>query len=930
MSRSRRLYFYGVALFGLIVSLVSLIMFLWREGAQRAAAFVNGGLPYEWLLSSAWPWLALFVIALATWLFHIVMANREARPLTMTGAVERAAPERKMYLYGGRLVVIAILAAQLWLLIRASVTAFLDGGTGGLREAIGWPLGLALGALAAFGYWFYLHHEARADGDLGQERGGAVLWRRLYTYGAALAGAVLAFAGAGELIRAAIRVLMAPLSGDISWHISAAGALAALVVGLPLASLAWRAANRAASYNPPAETNALSRVLLRYDGVLLATLITLLTFGYLIEQVILRAIGRPDGVAGRPLLGAFDWTWALAYLPVAAVTWISFASGARMDAAWGGEKPRTAAIRRVARYLVTAAALFAFWYGLTEFTRLILQVFLGADTSAATASQWVQRFATSAAFLLVGAPAWWGHWWSQQIRARGDDASAYAERASKVRRVYLVGVILVGTVVVVAAAGFALFLVTNWQSASSAAATRAAVAGAAAAALVALFWGLAHAGVLRGDMRWLAQQKLPPAETPVLPVQSPAPIGSGLVPAVAVAGAAVGSPIAARREAGAPPGVAVTATRQFSRQELAPLAADAGVPMEVEQDAYAELPLRPPYALAVMDSDDGALGAALASALRAAYPDAVIWPVGLTSEAEGAMLNALGESAEPAPPDALDQVAAVLAPSDLLFSAAFTGEGGWLAGVAGGQPGAADSAAPAQPAAALGRGAELASGTVDRERRHRGRERVGRRDRKVNDGSQTTRQALPKRLARDDIVLHKLSQTREAVIHLFLRVVVREPCANDAAGLLQPQPLRDSNCVKVAGPDVNAALRQVRPHLVRMAAGEPERRGRRAAVKLLRVADAVEGKAGDCQQALDEVGEQRTLVCLDCGHCLLQGEPPAGEPRKLPRVGRAACLAELRKVLHGGEHARLRLVVLRTGFELVGRGVARRAHLVRS
>lgn len=674
MSRSRRLYLYGVALFGLVLSLLSLIMFLWREGARRAAAFVNGDLPYSWLATAAWPWLALFAIALATWVFHIVMANREARPLTMTGAVERAAPERKMYLYGGRLVVIGVLAAQLWLLVRAVVIAFLGGGLDGLRTGIGWPVGLILGALVAFGYWFYLHQEARADGDLGQERGGAVLWRRVYTYGAALAGALLAFGGAAELIRALIRVLMTPLSGDTGWHTPAAGALVALVVGLPLASFAWRAANRAASFNPPAETNALSRVLLRYDGVLLATFVTLLTFGYLIEQVILRAIGRPDGVAGRPLLGAFDWTWALAYLPVAAVTWISFASGARMDAAWGGEKPRTAAIRRVMRYLVTAASLAAFWFGLTEFTRLILQVFLGADTSAATAAQWVQRFATSAAFLLVGAPAWWGHWWSQQIRARGEDAAAYAERASKVRRAYLIGVLLVGAVVVVAAAGFALFLATNWQSASASVGARAAVAGAAAAALVALFWTLAHGLVLRGDVRWLAQRQQPgPVEAPVAPTQTVAPVAPVLAPAVAVAAPVV---TATAQPAYNPmAGSAAVPSRQFSREALAPLAADAGVPMALPEEEFVEGPLRPPYALAVIDGGDGALGASLAAALRNAHPDAVVWPVGLTAEAERAMLIALGDGAEPAPPDALDQVAAVLAPSDVLFSSAFMGEG---------------------------------------------------------------------------------------------------------------------------------------------------------------------------------------------------------------------------------------------------------------
>jgi hypothetical protein len=423
-----------VALFGLVVSLVALISFLWRVGANQIAGALGAEPPTGLLASSPLPWLVLFALATATWLFHIIMANREARPLTMAGASERAAAERKMYLYGGRLVVIAILAGQLWLFARAVVLAFLDGGVDGLRVAAGQPAGLALGVLAAFGYWFDLHREAKADGDLGQERGGAVGWRRLYTYGAALGGAVLAFAGGAELIRVAIRILMTPLSGDTSWHAPAAGALAALVIGLPLASLAWRAANRAASFHPPVETNALSRVLLRHGGVFVSTLIALVTFGYLIEQVILRAIGRPDGVAGQPLLGAFDWTWALAYLPAAALTWISFAGGVRLDAEWGGEKPRTAAIRRVVRYLLTGASLAAFWYGLTEFTRLILQVFLGADTSAATAAQWVQRFATSAAFLLVGAPAWWGHWWSQQIRARGEDALAVGERASRVRR----------------------------------------------------------------------------------------------------------------------------------------------------------------------------------------------------------------------------------------------------------------------------------------------------------------------------------------------------------------------------------------------------------------------------------------------------------------------------------------------------------------
>ncbi len=138
----------------------------------------------------------------------------------------------------------------------------------GVRAGLAWPLGLGAGILAAFGYYVYLRVEAQRDGDLGQERGRAVSWRRLYTYLAALAATILAFVGGGELIRVAIRVLMTPLSGDVTWHGAAAGAAAALIVGIPLGAMAWGAANRAATMNPAAETNCLSRVLLRYDGIL--------------------------------------------------------------------------------------------------------------------------------------------------------------------------------------------------------------------------------------------------------------------------------------------------------------------------------------------------------------------------------------------------------------------------------------------------------------------------------------------------------------------------------------------------------------------------------------------------------------------------------------------------------------------------------------
>ncbi len=674
MTRSRRTYLYSVALFGLVASLTGLVSFLWRAVSGRMASLLGAEPPGGFLSTSALPWLLLFLLASATWIFHIVMANQAARPLTMAAAVERASPERKAYLYMGRLAAVVALVGQLWLLIRAVVTAFLDGGVDRLAAEAAWPVALVTGAVAALTYWLYLRHEARRDGDLGQEQGSGARWRRAYTYLAALAGAALAFGGGGELLRVGIRLLLTPLSGDTSWHVSAAGALAALALGLPLASLAWGVANRAASAHPAPEVNALSRVLLRYAGVLAATLVTLIAFGYLIEQVILRAISRPEGAAGRPLFGIFDWSWALAYLPVAAVVWISFSSGARVDAAWGGERPRTATIRRAVRYLLSAASLAAFWYGLTQFARLILQVFLGAEASSATAAQWVQSFATTAAFLLVGAPSWWGHWWSQQTRARVAGTQGHHERASTIRRIYLIAAVLAGSVVVVAAAGFGAFMALNWQSAAALGGVRAAVAGASAAALVALFWTLVHGLVLRADLRWLAAERTTVAPAPSVEpsVPSISPHGHAVTSSVPLTSSA---PATAETPAGALSAgsffasvaepLTETAMRQYRREELPMVAVESGLEIEPEPS--------PSKALAVIDGGDGMVGAALLAALRSAFPDAVLWPMGLNAAAQVAMLEGLGDEPPAVPGDALARAAGILAPSDVMLSGALEG-----------------------------------------------------------------------------------------------------------------------------------------------------------------------------------------------------------------------------------------------------------------
>ena len=398
--------------------------------------------------------------------------------------------------------------------------------------------------------------------------------------------------------------------------------LAALIVGAALVFAAWGTANRLARNAPAIEMNALSRVALRYSVLTFGTLATLLSAGYLLAQVLMLALGRP--------LGPY-WQTAAAYLPAGLVTWLICAPAIRLDVALGGEAPRTAAIRRLARYSVAGLALAAFWLGLAEFVRLILLTALRVrPTNPAVATAWWTRFAYAAALVFVAAPAWWGHWWSQQVRARAAGATGHAERASSIRQIYLYAVTMIGAAVVLMAFGLTAFLLLN-RNQTGTMAMRAALAGAGAAAVVSLLWMVVHALTLRGDASWLAADQA--ASARVAAAAEPTRAAAAAVP------------------------------RSYRRDDLAAVAAGPGL---------AVLPVRP---VVVVDGSDGRVGAAALAALRRALPDAVLWPLGLNATAQVAMLYALGAALPPpVPGNALAQAAAILGPSDILLSGSLDGD----------------------------------------------------------------------------------------------------------------------------------------------------------------------------------------------------------------------------------------------------------------
>ena len=495
MSTGRRRYLYTVALLSYVALLISLIM----SSRELIRLLLADSPSQDWLLalprSALAPWLLAAGVAAIIWVIHWFLANRPARALTMSAAGERASSVRKAYLYLGQGAALALIVAQAWTAVADVIKLGF-----GLPDSDPTPVSarlfaLAVGAMIALIFWGYLRWETVRDGDFGRESGRAANWRRAYFYLAALAGSTLAMVGAGESVRRLVVALTNSSAHGEGWQVLLANCLAALAIGAPLAFAAWGTANRLARNAPALEMNALSRVLLRYGDLLFGTLATLLAAGYLLAQVLMLALGR--------LLGPY-WPTALAYLPVGLITWLICAPAIRLDVALGGETARTATIRRLVRYTVAGLALAAFWLGLTEFVRLILLAVLRVrPADPAVAAAWWTRFAYAAAMVFVAAPAWWGHWWSQQVRARGAGPAGHAERASGIRQFYLYAVTLVGAAITLAALGLAVFLFLN-RNETGAMGTRAALAGAGAAAVVSLLWAAAHGLTLRGDARWLA------------------------------------------------------------------------------------------------------------------------------------------------------------------------------------------------------------------------------------------------------------------------------------------------------------------------------------------------------------------------------------------------------------------------------------------
>ena len=636
MSTGRRILLYTVALIGLLITMASLLVLsaetlrLWSSGLAMTRTGVT-------LVRGSTSWIGLGLAGLTLWAVGWFPANGMARQLTLAGAAERASSIRKAYLYVGQLIALAVGLAEAGLMVTDLLRRALESPAGGLTPWPGSALARAAGVLVAFLAWGHLRWVTIHDSDFGREFGRAANWRRAYFYLGALAGFALVIAGATGYLRAMLGLVSSallsafsagpsPIPAAVAWREPIVSSVTELVIGIPVAILIWGTASRLAAGAPVREYGALSRVTLLHAGLVFGTLASLSSTGYLLQQGLLVVTGGPASA---------DLAWpnlitAMVSLPVGAVSWLAFASAARHTVALSHKAPGAVATRRFTFYLLAAAGLVAFCFGLAQLLRVILSG--GGGIPA------LGRFSLGAALVLVGAPAWWGYWWPRQVRARQASPQGTDERRSAVRRTYLYGVVAAGTIALVLSLLVFALAVAGGSSADSALAGGA--AGALAGGGIALFWLITHLLVLRGDRRWEAAEHPRPSAPP--------------------------APATALLAEPAPPGATIVqGSRSFRREELAVLAASAAF----------VAPANAPRPVVVIDGGNGSLGAGVLAALRRTLPAIPLWPVGLNPNAQAAMLAALGDDAPPAvPPDALARAAAIVGLSDLLLPGSMGGE----------------------------------------------------------------------------------------------------------------------------------------------------------------------------------------------------------------------------------------------------------------
>jgi hypothetical protein len=446
MGAARRLFLYAVSFIGLAAVSIGVHDLLSLVFAQLLDAFgssvvVGDGGDIRQQASFA---IAVVVVGSPVWLITWRLAQQGARGNDRRALEERGSAARALYLSLVRAIsalVFGITAVELG-------TSVLRALLGDDIETFGLPEAIASIVTAAI-VWAYHTRIATADGRAGAHRLAAGSITRLYRYGFALAGMILALFGASTLIHEATLIVLGSPSivpEPDWWHFPIAFAATAIVIGLAAWWIHWRESTSIVRDGLiVGDDERVTRLRATYFGVivLLGVALPASAIASSIAELGRLLIGVPlnDGgsLAERVLVAP------LSAAPFAIAAWLHVRSQAAEAATVGAEAEASA--RRVTNHLIAIVGLAFLTVGLGELAWMVLDQLLtgsvlgGDDAYIRAQTPWF------VAQIIVGAALWMPAWIAiRRARAARPDI----ERRAGASRAYLylvVGVTLISSVV---------------------------------------------------------------------------------------------------------------------------------------------------------------------------------------------------------------------------------------------------------------------------------------------------------------------------------------------------------------------------------------------------------------------------------------------------------------------------------------------------
>jgi hypothetical protein len=490
-----------------------LVVILGQLGVGRGP-FFSGDQGYREQLSLA---IALVGVGLPVWAVHWRLAQRGLQAGRPHADEERASTVRALYLTVVLAVLLGFGASGALELLRILVTDIAGGNAG--DYSFGDPAGgLATLIVTALG-WGYHVAVRRSDMAAGPHTGASAWLPRVYLYGAALAGLLVALTAIGNLVTLAAEIVLPSANGfdDAqfrAFQLADFGSTA-VVWGVVWIGHWWYANGlmRDSGWRGASERVARLRQAF-FVAVILAAVAWVLSLASMAARAVLIPIigasdtlGSPDG---RDLLRA-----VLAALIAAipwGIAWWAHVRRMRSESSQSGDPVRAATSLRLDLHAVAFVGLAFGAVGVAWLLGLLIDLLLGGERTGGPDRFWLVELATFVPFAVLGLLVWAWKWWGARARQAADPVG---EAGSTVRRSFLLIVLAASIVAGLGSLAFVLFrVVGRLLGADLFGNTASELSTAMGILIVAVGVALYHGLALRGDLDLRAEASAPAEPLP--------------------------------------------------------------------------------------------------------------------------------------------------------------------------------------------------------------------------------------------------------------------------------------------------------------------------------------------------------------------------------------------------------------------------------